>query len=154
MVDREIHAAQERYYQAFLVAVADPGDERRVDGLLASYTATGAPARSTREWLGLLAQRGYAGRAGAGNRYVIEKIDVAVAGERETVVATVCGYDDGVVFDARNRAPDGSEIVVDDVPRSDRTLFTWVKGTVWQIDAATVVNTWKGRDGCPPSEHS
>lgn len=150
---REITAAQERYYQSFQVAVAHPGDQRGVEGLLASYTASGEPARRVRAWLRYLADSGFAARSGLENRYVIEKID-AVAADPERVVATVCGFDDGVIFDARQKAPDGSEIVVDDVPLSQRTLFTWVKRDTWQIDAAQVLNTWEGRDGCPPSKRS
>ena len=152
-VRREIAAAQERYYRSFLAAVEAPGDRRGVDGLLASYTATGAPRQNVTAWLALLARRGYAARPGAGNRYVIEKIEVPTAA-LDTVVATVCGYDDGVIFDARRRAPDGSEIVVDDIPLRERTLFTWVKHETWQIDRVTTTDSWNGRDGCPPSKRS
>jgi hypothetical protein len=147
---RDITAAQERYYRSFQVALADPGDQRGVEGLLASYTTTGAPGHNVRVFLAFLAARGYAARPGAGNRYVIEKIEVP-AGGMDTAVATVCGYDAGVIFDARQKAPDGSEIVVDDGLLSERTLFTWVKRETWQIDQVHTTDSWKGRDGCPPS---
>jgi len=150
---REITAAQEKYYQSYQVALAHPGDQRGVEGLLASYTASGEEARSVRAWLGYLAASGFAARPGPGNRYVIEKIDTAAA-DPDRVTATVCGFDDGVIFDARQRAPDGREIVVDDLPLSERTLFTWVKSDTWRIDATRRVDSWKGRDGCPPSKRS
>jgi len=149
---REISVAQEKYYRSFMVALADPGDQRGVEGLLASYTASGE-GRSIRAWLRYLADSGFAARPGAGNRYVIEKIDVTAA-DPNRVIATVCGFDDGVLFDARQKAPDGSEIVVNDVPLSERTLFTWVKRDTWRIDATRRTDSWKGRDGCPPSRRS
>jgi len=150
---REIAAAQEKYYQSYQVALAHPSDRRGVEALLASYTVSGEEARSIRAWLSYLADSGFAARTGPGNRYVIEKIDTA-ADDPDRVTATVCGFDDGALVDAWKRAPDGSEIVVDDLPLSERTLFTWVKSDTWRIDATRRVDSWKGRDGCPPSKRS
>ncbi|ONH60467.1 hypothetical protein CcI49_11610 [Frankia sp. CcI49] len=153
VVRAEVTAAQEKYFTSFLSALADPQDHARVDALLASYTLTAEPRADVVQWLANLADRAFAGRSGPGTYYVIEKITVP-PGTVDIAVATVCGYDDGVLFDARQRAPDGSEIIVNDLLLSERTDFTWVRRDVWQIDSVRTTDTWKGRNGCPPREPS
>jgi hypothetical protein len=150
---REVAAAQERYYRAYLTALAAPGDQARVNSLLDSYTPSASARREVADWMSGLASRGYAGRAGSGSYYVIERTDTSSLNP-DRVVATVCGFDDGVIFDARRRAPDGKEIVVDDKPVSERTLFTWVNRGGWKIDAVRTTDTWKGENRCPPRHGS
>jgi hypothetical protein len=149
-VRREIAAAQEGYYRSYLAAAAAPGDQSRVGDLLGRYTPTSKPGTAVRDRMSSLASRGFTGRAGSGSYYVIEKIDVVGLPPAGRAVETVCGYDDSVIYDARRKAPDGREIVVDDTPTSGRTRITWVQQDGWKIDQAEVLGTWEGENRCPP----
>ncbi|WP_131788015.1 hypothetical protein [Protofrankia symbiont of Coriaria ruscifolia] len=146
----QIAAAQEGFYRSYLAAVAAPGDRSRVDDLLARYTPQ-APARAdVASWMAGLASRRVAGRAGPESYYVIEKFAIENPSPQGRVIATVCGYDDGVLYDAVNRAPDGHEIVISDKPVSERTRVTWVEQDTWKIDSVQTVDTWEGVNRCPP----
>ncbi len=146
----QVAAAQEGFYRSYLAAVAAPGDQARVADLLGRYTPP-APARAdVASWMAGLASRRLAGRAGPESYYVLENVAVESLPPTGRVIATVCGYDDGVLYDAVNRAPDGREIVISNKPVSERTRVTWVEQGTWKIDTVQVVDTWKGVNRCPP----
>jgi hypothetical protein len=149
-VRRQIAAAHQAYVRSYLAALAAPGDPARVDDLLGRYTPSAQPAAVVRERMSSFAQRGFAGRAGAGGYHVVEDVDVVGLPPHGRAVETVCGYDDSVVYDARHKAPDGGEILVDDTPTSVRTRITWVQRDGWKIDQVRALHTWYGENRCPP----
>jgi hypothetical protein len=147
---RDLAAAQEGYYQAYIGAVASPGDRGRIRRLLSVYT-TESPARVVMAArIKGLADRRLAGRAGPDGYYVVERVDVTSLPPRGEATTTVCTYDDGVLYDAARKGPDGQEIVVNDEIESARTRFLWVqqKGA-WKLRGGDVVKTWEGGNRCP-----
>jgi hypothetical protein len=149
-VRRQIAAAHQAYVRSYLAALAAPGDPARVDDLLGRYTPSAKPAAVVRERMSSFAQRGFAGRAGAGGYHVVETVDDVGLPPHGRAVETSCGYDDSIVYDARHKAPDGGEILVDDTPTSVRTRITWVQRDGWKIDQVEALETWYGENRCPP----
>jgi hypothetical protein len=149
-VRQELAAAQADYYTAYAAAVASPSDRGRVRRLLGVYTPE-SPARPViAARMKALADRRLAGRSGPKGYYVIEKLDVATLPPRGKATTTVCTYDDGVLYDAAHKGPDGQEIVVNDDVKSGRTRFYWVqqKGA-WKLQGGDVLKTWEGENRCP-----
>ncbi len=148
---RQVTAAQADYDHAYATAIAAPGNPAQTGPLLALYIE-GSPARTAMaNRLRVLADQKYAGRRGVAGYYVIERITVSDDSSAGQAVATVCTYDDGIVYDTANRSVDGKEIVVNDVAVSARTDFLWKhQGGSWKLDGGTVIGSWKGENRCPP----
>jgi hypothetical protein len=154
-VESELVAAQQTYYESYLAALGAPGDAELVGRLLELYMP-GSPERANvDERMRSFAERGVAGRPGPESYYVIENIDVIADPPDGRAEVTFCGFDDGVLYDTRQRAPDGREIVVNDDPYSGRTRTVWIQESgTWSIESVVVVDTWEGENRCPPAEPS
>jgi hypothetical protein len=152
---QQVTDAQAGYRRAYLRALAAPGSRRSVDGLLALYTADTAARVEIRDRMRDLADRGLAGRPGPAGYYLVERVDVTVLPPRGRAAATVCTYDDAVVFDAVHKGPGGKEIVVNDAVVSGRTRFHWVQENgKWRLEGGDVLRRWEGANRCPAKSGS
>ncbi|MCK9878291.1 hypothetical protein MXD59_21380 [Frankia sp. Ag45/Mut15] len=147
--DQAIRAATAAYEQAYLDAVADPTNTGKRQVLLAMYTADSPERAGVSTFLQTFSTKGWAGRRGTLDHQTIEQVKVPPSASQGKAETTTCTYDSGRVVDAANRAPDGSEIVVNDETQSYRTRWTWllVAGE-WKIVDATTLTTWPGADRC------
>ncbi len=149
--EKAIRDATRRYDQAYRDAVADPGNPAKTESLLALYTADSPERDRVEEILGTFTSRGWAGRPGGTGHQSIENVKIASLPPNGHAETTTCTYDDGIVFDAVNKAPGGQEIIVNDAKQSYRTVWTWVSDAgTWKISNATTVKTWIGADQCAP----
>lgn len=151
IAERDVRAATERYDQAFVAALAEPRDQETADLLLSMYAA-GVPERDgmerflqafvDNEWAALPGPRGY---------QVVESVRVETPPPGGRATSVTCTFDDGVVYDVANPAPDGGEIVVSDAVESTRTAWTWVfDRDTWRISESATLETWTGENRCPP----
>ncbi|MCM3883549.1 hypothetical protein [Frankia sp. R82] len=147
--ERAIRAATAAYQQAYLDAVADPTSTGKRQTLLAMYTADSPERAGVSTFLQTFSTKGWAGRRGTLDHQSIEQVTVPPSSPQGKAETITCTYDSGRVVDALNRAPDGSEIVVNDETQSYRTRWTWllVAGE-WKIVDATTLTTWPGADRC------
>ncbi len=149
--EKAIRDATRRYDQAYRDALADPGNPAKAQTLLAMYTADSPERAGMEKFLRTFTSRGWAGRPGGAGHQSIENVKIASLPPNGHAETTTCTYDDGVVFDAVNKAPGGQEIIVNDAKQSYRTVWTWVSDAgVWKISDATTVKTWMGSDQCSP----
>ncbi|WP_035953709.1 hypothetical protein [Parafrankia sp. EUN1f] len=151
VAERDVRAAIERYDQAFLAAVAAPEDQRKTELLLSLYAA-GVPERDGMEaFLRIFVERGWASRPGPDGYQTVESVSVAQPPPVGRATSVTCTFDDGIVYDLVNRAPDGSETIVSDAAETSRTTRTWVfeQGS-WRISEASTLETWAGENRCPP----
>ncbi|ORT53055.1 hypothetical protein KBI5_08700 [Frankia sp. KB5] len=148
---KEVRAATAAYEQAYLAAVADPKNSVKSQTLLAMYTDDSPERAGMAHFLQAFTANGWAGRPGPRSHQDIEQIRLVAPAAHGKAETTTCTYDDGTVVDAVNRAPDGSQIIVNDDKQSARTRWTWVSisGT-WKIQDATTITTWHGEDRCAP----
>ncbi len=147
--EQTIRAATRRYDAAYLAAVADPGNPAKTQPLLALYTA-GSPERDRVEkFVQTFSSRGWAARPGGAGHQSIENVKIVSLPPKGHAETTTCTYDDGIVFDAVNKAPGGHEIIVNDAKQSYRTAWDWVSDAgTWKISDATTVQTWMDADQC------
>jgi hypothetical protein len=149
--ERDLRAAEDVYFAAYDAAIADPGNERVVDRLLALYVPGSAGAREIQARMAGLASRGFAGRPGPEGYFVVEDVDVSSVAEGAKATVTICAFDDGVVYDTRNKGPDGKPIVVNDAVESGRTKSNFLKQNgEWRLVGGDVVQSWKGVNRCGP----
>lgn len=151
IAERDVRAAVERYDQAFLAAVAAPEDLDKTERLLSLYVA-GAPERDgMEELLQTFLERGWAARQGALGYQTVESVEVEELPPAGRATSVTCTFDDAVVYDAVNRAPDGGEMVVSGGGDTARTAWTWVfQQGAWRISEARTFETWTGENRCPP----
>jgi hypothetical protein len=149
-VRREVAVAQSAYFRAYEAALAAPGDRRRVERLLNLYTSDGPGREGIAARMRGFADRQVAGRPGPRGYYLIEETRVASLPPRGRATATVCTYDDAVLYDAARRGQGGEEIVINDDVSSTRARFRWAqKGGAWKLDGGEVVDRWEGENRCP-----
>jgi hypothetical protein len=148
---QEVRAATVAYEQAYLAAVADPKNSAKSQTLLGMYTDNSPERAGMAHFLQTFTTNGWAGRQGPHGHQDIERIKLVTPPPNGKAETTTCTYDDGTVVDAVNRAPDGSQIVVNDDKQSARTRWTWVSTSgTWKIQDATTITTWHGEDRCAP----
>ncbi|MCM3920282.1 hypothetical protein ND748_01080 [Frankia sp. AiPs1] len=146
-----IRAATRRYDQAYRDAIANPGNPAKTQPLLVMYTANSPERDRIENLLQTFTRNGWAGRPGGAGHQSIENVKIMNAPPDGLAETTTCTYDDGIVFDAANKAPGGHEIIVNDATQSYRTTWTWVTDAgTWKISDATTVKTWMGADQCAP----
>jgi len=149
-VRREVAAVQSAYFRAYEAALAVPGDVRRVERLLSLYTSDGPGRGGIAARMRGFADRQVAGRPGPKGYYLIEETRVANLPPRGRATATVCTYDDAVLYDAARRGQGGKEIVINDDVSSTRARFRWVQEDgAWKLDGGEVVDRWEGENRCP-----
>ncbi len=147
--DKAIRDATRRYDQAYRDAVADPGSPAKAQHLLAMYTADSPEREGMKTFLQTLTRRGWAGRPGKKGHQSIESVLITSLPPTGRAETTTCTFDDGVVFDAVNKAPGGGEIIVNDDAEGSRTTWIWIYAAgTWKISEATTVQKWTGEDKC------
>lgn len=147
----QIAAAVQNYYKTYTTAVADPGNGAKVDALLALYTPTNPGRENARERMANFAASHTAGRPGPNGYFIIESVTDPSGSPDGPAISTMCVFDDSVLYDSHQRAPDGKEIIVDDTLTSVISRFTWRRvGSSWLLDGAQVIKDWKGSNQCPP----
>jgi hypothetical protein len=150
---REIASTNEQYDRAYFAAVGDPGNPTKTAPLLALYIPGSPEQKGMERRLHTFAVNGWAARPGPNGYVTVEKIDVVSVPPNGRATSTTCTFDDGVVYDAAHRAPDGKEIIVNDAKESVRTEFDWTWTTTsggWKISEARTLSTWKSVNRCPP----
>gem|GEM_PF-6005742 len=151
----QITAAVNDYQRAYAAAVADPGNEAKVRALLALYTTTNPGRENARERMANFATSHTAGRPGPNGYFVIESVTDPNGSPDGPVTSRVCAYDDSVLYDSHQRAPDGKEIIVNDTPGGGLSDFSWVRqGNQWLLQKTTVIDTWEGQNKCPARSSS
>jgi hypothetical protein len=151
----QIAAAVQNYYKTYTTAVADPGNGAKVDALLALYTPTNPGRENARERMANFAASHTAGRPGPNGYFVIESVTDPNGSPDGPVTSRVCAYDDSVLYDSHQRAPDGKEIIVNDTPGGGLSDFSWVRqGNQWLLQKTTVIDTWEGQNKCPARSSS
>jgi hypothetical protein len=146
-----IRDATAAYDKAYIAAIADPKNTTKSRTLLAMYTDTSPERAGITQFLQSLAAKGLAGAQGPNGHQTIEQIAIISWPPDGKAEATLCTYDDGLIVDAVNRAPDGSQIIVNDDKQSYRTRYTWnLLSGQWKIADTTTITTWHGEDRCAP----
>jgi len=147
----QISAAIQAYYQAYTIAVADPGNAAKVDRLTSLFTNSNPGRANAQKTMANFAASHTAGRPGPNGYYVIESVTDPSGSPDGPAISTVCVFDDSVLYDSHQRAPDGKEIIVDDSLSTVVSRFTWrrVNGS-WLLDHTDTIKTSKGANQCPP----
>jgi hypothetical protein len=151
----EITAAVQSYYETYTAAVADPGNATKVARLVDLYTASNPARENARKRMAAFAASHTAGRPGPNGYYIIESVADPSGSPDGPVTSRVCAYDDSVLYDSHQRAPDGKEIIVNDTPEGGISDFTWsLQGPKWLLTSTTVIDSWEGQNKCPARSSS
>jgi len=114
-----------------------------------SVIISGSPAAAgVSAYMAQLAKGGLRGRPSPQTYYVYEDFSLANTGTQ--AVLRICTVDAGVTYDPHG-GPQGQEVIVNDRVDSDLSDWTYRRDAdSWKLYSTTVINQWKGSNGCPP----